>query len=234
MRPAAIVSLKRRQTARPWVRSSSEPMIESSASSRIVGSHADRVADLDDQVQLRDRNDDEDAPRERSSGIGSDPTRSYHRLHGRSHRDDVHEALDERDRPRAGARLRGARPGLRHRGRGRARCSSPSRSPRRAARSGPRSPSRWRSSSASSRGCEVHPEDGLHAALDAGAHVRRRQVRARLLSCPHRGPVDEGASHIRRSARRGQVRRGPLPDRRRDGAGAPRHAGRGGGEHGGA
>ena len=90
---------------------------------------------------------------------------------------------DQRHRPRARARLRRARPGLRGRGRGRRRLRHLHAHLARLPDRPPGVASRWRSSSASSTGCrEGLPEDGLHAALDAGPDERRREVRARLLT----------------------------------------------------
>ena len=72
IRPAAIVSLNRRHTARPCDLSSSEPISESSDEEQDRQRHADRLADLEDHVQLGDRDDDEyeDQDQERHSASG--------------------------------------------------------------------------------------------------------------------------------------------------------------------
>ena len=62
---AASASLKRRQAPRPWWRSSSEPSRASASSRARVGTTPISLADLDDHVELDDRDDDEEDDRGR-------------------------------------------------------------------------------------------------------------------------------------------------------------------------
>ena len=58
-RPCVSARLKRSQAARPCERASAAPANPSRISSARVGHQADRPGDLDDHVELRDRQDQE-------------------------------------------------------------------------------------------------------------------------------------------------------------------------------